>query len=52
MTDDNRLQPVALLWGGWRKQLRVGRGQENWTYAIDINVVLDRMDATLMTAFP
>lgn len=48
VTDDARAQPVALLWGGWREQLRVGRGQENWTYAIDINQVIERLDVEIV----
>ena len=50
VTDDDNLRPVALLWGGWREQLRVGRGQENWTYAIDINQVLELLGVTIVTA--
>jgi hypothetical protein len=41
------LRPVALLWGGWREKLRRGR-QENWTYAIDINIVLKKLEAEIM----
>ena len=48
VTDDDPPQPVALLWGGWREQLRLGRGQENWTYAIDINAVLERLDVEIV----
>jgi hypothetical protein len=44
------LRPVALLWGGWRERLREGRGQENWTYAIDINLVLERLDVEIVKA--
>jgi len=42
------LRPVALLWGGWTERLRKGRGQENWTYAIDINLVLERLDLEIV----
>jgi hypothetical protein len=41
------LRPVGLLWGGWREQLRHGR-QENWTYAIDINMVLQKLDVEIL----
>ena len=42
-----RLHPVALLWGGWREQLAPGR-QENWTYAIDINLVLEKLGVEIL----
>ena len=45
-------RPVALLWGGWREQLRAGRGQENRTYAIDINLVLEKLRVELVKAMP
>ena len=41
VTDDSAHNVVALLWGGWQKRLRRGKMQEDWTYAIDINYVLD-----------
>ena len=41
VTDDIQHNVVALLWGGWQERLRPQRMQENWTYAIDINYVLD-----------
>ncbi len=40
---------VALLWGGWPEQLRRGHGQENWTYAIDINKVLEKLDLQIIS---
>ena len=41
VTDDAQHNVVALLWGGWQERLRPQKMQENWTYAIDINFVLD-----------
>jgi len=49
VTDDAHHNPIALLWGGWYERLRRGHGQENWTYAIDINKVLHRLEVEIMT---
>ncbi len=46
--DDGTFRPVALLWGGWKEQLRTGRMQEDWTYAIDINKVLELLDVSIL----
>jgi hypothetical protein len=48
VTDDDAHRPVALLWGGWQERLRHGREQENWTYAIDLGKVLDRLNLKLL----
>ena|GEM_PF-7049968 len=48
ITDDDAHRPVALLWGGWQERLRHGREQENWTYAIDLGKVLDRLNLELL----
>ena len=48
VTDDDEHRPVALLWGGWQERLRHGHEQENWTYAIDLGKVLDRLDVELL----
>ena len=48
VTDDEVHRPVALLWGGWQERLRQGREQENWTYAIDLGKVLDRLHLQLL----
>ena len=48
MTDDDDLRPIALLWGGWQERLRRGREQENWTYAIDIGYVLDKLGVDIV----
>jgi hypothetical protein len=47
VTDDGQHNVVALLWGGWQERLRSGKMQENWTYAIDINFVLDLLNVDL-----
>jgi hypothetical protein len=49
VTDDAKRNAVALLWGGWYERLRHGHGQENWTYAIDINKALHRLEIEIMT---
>lgn len=48
VTDDEDHRPLALLWGGWQERLRHGREQENWTYAIDLGKVLDRLNLELL----
>ena len=48
VTDDDEHRPLALLWGGWQERLRHGREQEKWTYAIDLDKVLDRLDLELL----
>ena len=52
VTDDDDHNVVALLWGGWQKRLRRGRMQEDWTYAIDINYVLDLLDVDVVSDLP
>ena len=47
VTDDDEHNVVALLWGGWQKRLRPRKMQENWTYAIDINFVLDLLNVDI-----
>ena len=49
VTDDAAHNPIALLWGGWFEKLRNGYGQENWTYAIDINKVLNKLEVEVLT---
>jgi hypothetical protein len=50
VTDDATHRPVALLWGGWYEKLRKGVGQENWTYAIDINKALGKLEVDILAA--
>ncbi len=49
VTDDAAHNAVALLWGGWFERLRKGHGQENWTYAIDINKALNKLEVDIAT---
>lgn len=49
LTDEQNPRPVALLWGGWYEKLRTGKDQENWTYAIDINLVLDLLNIDIVS---
>lgn len=46
--DDTTYRPVALLWGGWKEKLRAGHRQEKWTYAIDINKILELLDVSIL----
>lgn len=48
VTADGNYQPVAILWGGWFERLRHGHRQENWTYATDINLVLEKLHLTIV----
>jgi hypothetical protein len=52
LTDDDTHNVVALLWGGWQKRLRRGKMQEDWTYAIGINYVLDLLDVDVVSTLP
>lgn len=49
VTDDQNLQPVAMLWGGTPspRRVRKGRQEEDLSYAIDINIVLNRLQITI-----
>ena len=49
VTDDDHRNAIALLWGGRYERLRAGHGQENWTYAIDINKVLRMLNVEIVT---
>ena len=49
VTDDADKNVVALLWGGWQQRLRHGKMQEDWTYAIDINYVLNLLDIDIVS---
>ena len=49
VTDDGQYRPIALLWGGWREKLRHGRMQEKWTYAIDINKILEKLEVSIIS---
>lgn len=42
------LQPVALLWGGAYDSLRRGQGQEKWSYAIEINRLLEKLNVEIL----
>ena len=49
LTDEPTPRPAALLWGGWYEKLRSGKDQENWTYAVDINLVLDLLNIDIVS---
>lgn len=49
VTNDKIHNPIALLWGGWQEKLRTGYGQENWTYAIALSRVLDKLNILLVS---
>ncbi len=40
---------VGLLWGGWQEKLRTGHAQENWTYGVALDRVLDALNIQLLT---
>ena len=50
VTNDQRLNPIGLLWGGWQEKLRTGSAQENWTYGIALSRVLDALNIDLVTS--
>ena len=50
VTNDDNHNPIALLWGGWQEKLRSGYGQENWTYAIALSRVLDKLNINLISS--
>jgi hypothetical protein len=47
--DNEELNPVGLLWGGWQEKLRTGYAQENWTYGISLSRVLDSLEIDLVS---
>ncbi|MCG8371852.1 MAG: hypothetical protein MJA32_15255, partial [Proteobacteria bacterium] len=48
VTADN-LEPIALLWGGDDTiRTRKHRHKEDFTFAIDINIVLDRLKLAIV----
>ena len=49
VADNDDHNVIALLWGGWQERLRPGRMQEDWTYAIDINYVLDLLQVDILS---
>jgi hypothetical protein len=51
VTDDQQLNPIGLLWGGWLEKLRTGYAQENWTYGIALSRVLDALKIELVSSF-
>lgn len=49
VTDDNQLNPIGLLWGGWQEKLRTGHAQENWTYGIALARVLNALEIDIIS---
>jgi hypothetical protein len=47
VTDDHEHSAVALLWGGALQQRRPGKLFEKWSWAIDINRVLDLLQVDI-----
>jgi len=47
---ENGLHPIALGWGGRQERLRSGFSQENWTYALDINMALRLLNLEIITS--
>lgn len=48
--DNEELNPIGLLWGGWQEKLRSGYAQENWTYGIALSRVLDALEIDLISS--
>jgi hypothetical protein len=48
--DNEELNPIGLLWGGWQEKLRPGYAQENWTYGISLSRVLDALEIDLISS--
>jgi len=46
--DNEELNPIGLLWGGWQEKLRTGYAQENWTYGVSLFPLLDLMGIELI----
>ena len=51
VTDNEQLNPIGLLWGGWQERLRTGHAQENWTYGIALSRILDSLDIDLVSSY-
>lgn len=49
VTNDENLNPIGLLWGGWQEKLRTGYAQEKWTWGIALSRVLDALNIDLVT---
>ena len=48
VTNDENRNPIALLWGGWKEKLRTGKQQEDWTYAVGLKRVLDKLNLEVL----
>ena len=48
--DNPQLNPIGLLWGGWEEKLRSGYAQENWTYGIVLNRILDALEIDMVSS--
>jgi hypothetical protein len=50
VTNDDHLNPIGLLWGGWQEKLRTGHAQENWTYGIALSRLLDALKIDIVSS--
>jgi hypothetical protein len=50
VTNDEQLNPIGLLWGGWQEKLRTGHAQENWTYGIALSRLLDTLEIDIVSS--
>ncbi len=48
--DNEDLNPIGLLWGGWQEKLRTGHAQEKWTWGISLSRVLDALEIDLVSS--
>lgn len=46
--ENEELNPIGLLWGGWQEKLRIGYSQENWTYGVSLSPLLDLLEIDLV----
>jgi len=46
--ENEELNPIGMLWGGWQEKLRTGYSQENWTYGVSLSPLLDLLEIDLI----
>ncbi|MDD1751659.1 MAG: hypothetical protein LUQ38_01040 [Methanotrichaceae archaeon] len=46
--ENEELNPIGMLWGGWQEKLRTGYSRENWTYGVSLSPLLDLLEIDLI----
>jgi hypothetical protein len=46
--ENEELNPIGLLWGGWQEKLRTGYSIENWTYGVFLSPLLNLLEIDLV----